>query len=112
MKEISVIVLCLVCNVCHAGFLKGNELKEHCFKNGSYHMGICSGFVMGVFDGVFLSEKTWTAGKHSICPPKKVTSGQLREIVVKYLDEQTEDLQKDASELVWDALIVAYPCKQ
>ena len=103
--------LLFISNIANAGFLTGSELKEHCFKTGPYHKGICSGFIMGVFDGVILAEKTWATNSRSICPPKKVKSGQLKEIVVKFLDEETENLSKEASELVWDALILAFPCQ-
>ncbi len=106
------IILLFISSISNAGFLSGSKLKEHCFKTGSYHKGICSGFIMGVYDGVFLSEKTWATESHSVCPPKKVQSDQLKEIVVKFLDEETENLHQDASELVWDAFILAFPCKQ
>ena len=112
MKIKTIACLLFMSNIANAGFLTGNELKEHCFKTGPYHKGICSGFIMGVFDGVYLSEKTWTTNAHSICPPKKVTSGRLKDVVVKFLDEEIENLPKDASELVWDALILAFPCEQ
>ena len=103
--------LILFSNLANAGFLTGAQLKEHCFKAGPVHKGTCSGYIMGVFDGVFLSEKTWVSGTHSICPPKKVKSGQLRDIVVKFLEKETENLHKEASELVWDSLILEFPCE-
>lgn len=92
-------------------FLTGSKLKEHCFRTSKYHSGICSGFIMGVY-GVFLSEKIWATDSPSVCPPEKVKSSQLKEIAVNYLGKETENLHKDAAELVWDSFILAFPCKK
>ena len=94
------------------GFLTGSKLKEHCFKTGKHHSGICSGFILGVYNGVTLSEKNWTTTAPSVCPPENVTPSQLREIVVKFLNEENENLHKDAAELVWDSFILAFPCNK
>lgn len=94
------------------GLLTGSKLKEHCFKIGKYHSGLCSGFIMGVYDGALLSEEILAADSRLLCPPEKVEPSQLRKIVVNFLDNQTENLHKDAAELVWESFILAFPCEK
>ena len=111
MKIILMSVLIFSSSITHAGFFKGNDLKEHCFRDGNYHQGLCLGYIMGIYDGILLMEGAWQEGKHSICLTKKTKSEELKKVVVKLLnDEEIENIQNEASDIVWQALIIAYPC--
>lgn len=67
---------------------------------------------MGVYEGVLLSEEIWATDSPLVCPPEKVEPSQLRKIVVNFLENQTENLHKEAAELVWESFILAFPCKK
>jgi hypothetical protein len=112
MKIILVILLISISNISFAGYFKGNQLKEHCFRDGMYHEGLCLGYIMGIYDGIILMEKTWQEGSHTICLPKNTKSGELKKVVVKLLNEdEVENIRNDASDIVWQALLIKYPCK-
>ena len=111
MKIKLAIVLLLLSSIGNAGFFKGTDLKERCFRQGYYHEGLCVGYVMGIYDAIIHMENTWNDGNRSICLPKNVKSEKLKEVVVKLLNEDTENLYNDASDIVWQALLITYPCK-
>jgi hypothetical protein len=102
------IALLLVSSITNAGFFKGTDLKEHCFRDGYYHQGLCLGYIMGIYDGIILMESTWQVDNRSICLPKKTKSEEFKNVVVKLLnDEEVENIQHDASDIVWPARFIA-----
>ena len=64
---------------------------------------MCRWYVLGQADALGDSEK--------ICPSYGVADQQLALIVKKYLSDHSDLLNKDAIELVADALKEAFPCK-
>ncbi len=67
----------------------GNEMLEMC-RGGNTEQGVCFGYIVGLSDGIAVLQMS--LGKHwqPICKPRKVTSHQLRDVVVKYLDDHPE----------------------
>jgi|SRR5580704_1953920 hypothetical protein len=65
------------------GFWTGNELLRKCSApEGSTDSFICGGYLMGILDAYGSVQVT--------CPPPHVELGQVREIVVKFLQSHPE----------------------
>jgi Ssp1 endopeptidase immunity protein Rap1a len=94
-----------------ANYLTGKDLYADCSKpQGSFSQGFCSGYISGVVDAVEHYQVSKAAEK-SVCVPKEVSIGQVKEIVVRYLTQHPDQRTTTASSLVWDALRNALPCK-
>jgi hypothetical protein len=63
--------------------------------------GYCRGLVQGVSDA-----------SPRVCPGENVTHGQQVRVVVKYLQDHPEELDKLGSTLVDKALAKGFPCKK
>lgn len=89
-------------------FFNGNNLLEMC--TGSRAM--CTGYVAGVSDLAsvqnLIKDSKLTQG---ICQPPEVTTGQITDIVIKYLQETPAERHGAASILVVLALTKAFPCR-
>ena len=64
---------------------------------------MCRWYVLGMADALGDAEK--------ICPSYGVVDQQIALVVKKYLSDHPESLNRDAVELVEDALKKAFPCK-
>ena len=107
---------CLVSEQAQAGsiFLTGNDLVKvmreddnanvHSPNTSYYDVGIYSGFVVGVYDT--------SSVLNMICPSTSVTRGQAKAIVAKYLKLNPEKWEDSAVNLVFTALVNAFPCKK
>ena len=90
-------------------FLTGNDLYRVCQGSG-VDGGVCTGYVIGVFD-------QWAAGRAAgpfakpACLPPGVGSGQLKDVVVRYLRDHPEVRDQSAWALVVHAMIEAWNCK-
>lgn len=71
---------------------------------GSY----CAGFINGVVD--VHGEKTTIYG-YRACLPLSITVRQMREIVVRWLEEHREKHDLIAHGLVGEALSESFPCR-
>jgi hypothetical protein len=84
-------------------FRSGNSLKSSCQDDDVVGRMFCMGYVIGVAD----------SRAYEYCAPSGqsgVTQGQLRDIAVKYLNNNPEMLHRDADVLVMNALQNAFPC--
>ena len=93
-----------------AEFYTGNKLYEYCKAAESFGGGVCGGYVVGVLAGVEFVEGA-TKGVQTICIPDSATAGQVRDVVVRYLDAHPEKRHLHAGGLVWAALSAAFPCE-
>jgi hypothetical protein len=99
----------------------GNELNTGCFLKAQdslspFDYGYCDGYITGVLDTTVLSESMIDKNgkplsKQYVCMPEHVTHGQVFLIVKKYFTNNPEHLNWDASILVHNVLIDAFPCK-
>lgn len=94
---------------------RGNWLLGSCqaavktFDDPSYHEdlyeayrdGYCRGLVMGV-----------SAASPLICPDDNVIHSQQVRVVLKYMQDHPEDLHLEGTQLVYEALKKAFPCKR
>ncbi len=92
--------------------VSGNRLLDSCKSNET---GIfCLGYVMGVSDGIasrqLVESSTAPLSWRPVCAPKGMSAGQLRDVVVKYLDDHQEERHEAASVLALVAMRKAWPC--
>jgi hypothetical protein len=102
-KFMAMAVVALRFNAANAAFETGNRLLGYCTTSapGPAEM-VCLGYVEGVADDM--------EAKRMICLPAHVTTGQLEDIVVRYLREHPESRHLVASELIAGALLETFPC--
>lgn len=109
LKRISTVLLVLLLFLglwapVHA--LDGKELASLCDKKKNpYERGVCIGYTLGVAETL-----TQVLQYSGVCGPEGATTGQLRPAVVKYLNDHPQHLQESAVNLVWSALVDAWPC--
>ena len=95
----------------------GNNLLEKCQGYESnwhtYDGGFCMGFLFGVVNQAqnrFNPAAGRKMGPPLICLPSGVTFEQMRKIVVRWLNDRPEVLNKAGTYLVIQALQETYPC--
>ncbi len=71
----------------------------------------CEAYIDGVLDYHNVLQSLDVAPKVDICIPKDVTSGQLRHIVLAYMDKNPENDAFIAAPAVTMALWEIYPCR-
>ena len=88
-----------------SNFKTGNKLYKDCAENYRH----CVGYVQGVVDGAsaIMAELSM---KTPICFPNNVTSGQVTDIVIKYLKENPSARHYVAASNVMVAITNAFPC--
>lgn len=96
---------CLLCMApaAHASWLSGNDLFTQCAQQQvPADKSGCLAYIMGTVDDA----EVWG---HPLSIPPSVTGGQLRDIVMDYLDKHPERRHWPGSALVWNAVREAYP---
>jgi len=87
-------------------FETGNDLLEKCRTQNP----MCLGYVSGVIDA---SQMYQSAGTNRlVCPPTGVTRTQVRDVVVRFLEEHPESRQRAAAVIALSAMGKAFPCVQ
>jgi len=96
-----------------AAFKSGNQLVDDCtadprssthFQSDAY----CIGFVVGVVDDETMIGDILK--RPIICLRPSVTAGQLRDVVIAYLQRHPEKRDYTAASLVMSAVLDAFPC--
>jgi hypothetical protein len=88
--------------------LKGNDLLRLCTSHDTGELNFCSGYIEGIRDGIVWAD----VGRKSqprFAVSDKVTQQQLKDVVVKYLNEHPETRHKPAGMLILIALNEAFP---
>jgi hypothetical protein len=85
----------------HAGFFTGNQLLQRMNSSEPIESSVALGFVLGIHDS-FEGEV--------VCTGAQVTSGQLRDVVKKYLEANPAQRDLSAGALAMVALAIAFPC--
>jgi hypothetical protein len=91
-----------------SSFYTGSELLERCESKSPYLLGVCFGFIVGVGSGFDCEQLL--LGRFAFQAPDGATAGQIKKIVVKYLNEHPENLHLPAAPLAAAALSKAFPC--
>jgi hypothetical protein len=92
-----------------AYFLDGDELLNHCSINVAddrFDPTICVSYIMGAYDGFMFQRLVRNQPR---CTPATLTGGQLRQVVIDYLQDNPDNRSMDASALVWNAIIAEWP---
>lgn len=106
MKRIIAILATALAPLCANGstfFLTGNELLSKCNSTEMHLRTDCIGYVTGVFDAF---------SSITICAPNGVTRGQVRDVVVQYLNMIPSERHKAADLLVGAVLAATWPCQR
>lgn len=93
----------------HAYFLDGDELMNHCsiqVADDRFDPAICVTYIMGAYDAFMFQRLVRNLPR---CTPTTLTAGQLRTVVVEYLQANPDNRAMDASALVWNAIIAEWP---
>jgi hypothetical protein len=88
-----------------------NELLRDCThpSPGTFIAGVCLGYLKGAAEMSRLKEKL--PKLPPVCIPDALTVGQLRNIVVHYLEEHPEELHYASIVVLKNALDDAFPCE-
>jgi hypothetical protein len=90
-----------------ASYITGNILYDWCTSDTDTKYGWCQGYILGSVD---TQNVIRSIDNKKDCIPDGVSSGQLKDIVVKYLQSRPEERHWDASALVWNAINSAFTC--
>lgn len=89
----------------------GNWLYAKCTSRSSnlLDFGECLGMIQGVLDGVTADHMI--AGRPvPFCIRANVTKGQLRDVVIKFMEDDPSIRDQSAAAIVLFAVIGAFPC--
>ena len=76
-------------------------------------VALCSAYLLGFNDGIRVESTLRFASGGRICLPKQgITHNQLVRVVVKWLRENPENLQRNARVEVYIAIGKAFPCTE
>lgn len=90
-------------------FIDGEQLYKYCTSTKLAENNTCAGYIGGVLDTM----TTLTGSdviKKLICIPVNVKLSTIRDVLVSYLKKHPEELGLNASSLILDPLVEAYPC--
>lgn len=112
MKITRTIAIAILINTPIASFaFTGNQLHQLCQVN---EFG-CNMYISGFFDGLIKGEK-WHSllngneDSNLLCPPNRFTTGQAKDIVRKFLENNPEIRHQAAPTLILDALSKTIGC--
>lgn len=100
MKKL-LLIAAMFCGGAQAQFFTGNDLLTRLNSESAIDRTLGTGFIMGVYDAMILLEH---------CPPENVTSGQIRDMVIKNLHSGAAARHLPAAAFVSYTLNAAWPC--
>ena len=104
MKKIILVVLfVLLFSRSALCFTNGSELLRDCEAEPGVNSGVCYGYIRGIVDAGISN------GRY--CVPEGVKARELKDIVVEFLNENPEMLNKPTYNLVHGPILVAFPCQ-
>jgi hypothetical protein len=106
-------LLALLTGVSANAGIKGeysNELLRDCTAplSGTFTSGFCLGYLKGAAEMSRLRANVPLLP--AVCVPDALTVGQVRNLVVRYMEEHPEELHYASIYLVHNALEEAFPC--
>jgi Rap1a immunity proteins len=90
-------------------FMSGNKLLAVCTDESTAN--VCTGYVIGVTDAMHWFQAAGIMVKAD-CPPNKLESKQIKDIVVEFLIAHPARRHVDAYSLASTAITEAFPCKK
>ena len=96
--------------------LINSDSAESLSKEKILGVGYCIGLIDGLVTFNYVYETVLQAeGKGDavqMCLPERVSTRQMAEVIVKFLDDNPNRLQDSGQALAAQALVTAYPCDQ
>ena len=96
--------------------LINSDSAESLSKEKILGVGYCIGLIDGLVTFNYVYETVLQAeGKGEavqMCLPERVSTRQMAEVIVKFLDDNPNRLQDSGQALAAQALVTAYPCDQ
>ena len=103
----------LIYGTASAAFMSGNDLHQ-LMQGSKVHQAQANSFVIGVYDAIRVAHGADDRAKREkmLCVSDKpgIVSGQVIDVVQKYLRDNPENRNESAASLVWVALNRAWPC--
>ncbi|WP_294610637.1 Rap1a/Tai family immunity protein [uncultured Roseovarius sp.] len=116
-----------VATASHAQQISGNELLETCKSENQVMAGFCIGYIIGYSEGapwgatlaiVQATEDADTDRLNKLasfatgsCVPSEASNEQLRDVVIKHMQNNPETRHTSARTLIWTAYSEAFPCE-
>lgn len=91
--------------------ISGRSLMEHCVSSLTVAQTVCNTYIEGLIEGHALSTGGPMGKNKFFCLPPNASTGKARKIIVRYLKKNAAELERNAGELVYQALADAWPCK-
>ena len=123
MKKAVLLLVAILAWPIGAQAITGNELLAECRSREPHSRGYCLGLIVGVEAGFSpvrdIKSITRSANSHvnilfstfGNCLSSGVTHGQMRDIVVRFLEQNPGRRHEQYHVLVFDALKEAFPCQ-
>lgn len=109
-RSLTLLALSLASGLAQANFLDASELRARCESSRVDFVNTCLGYLTGVADAENAAP-AWRMQKSLFCVPQGVTGRELRLLVVDYFREHPEEDDVNASIVVGNAFVEAYPCE-
>lgn len=88
--------------------LSGRILLDQCRSSLTVPQVSCDTYLEGLLDGLSLST---ARGKGALyCVPPGNDTAHAKKIIIKFLKKNAAELERPAGELVFEALVNAWPC--
>ncbi len=114
-RWVATVGTCLICGTASAAFLSGNDLHR-LLQGSNMQQAQANSFVIGVYDTIRVAHDADARAKRDkmLCVSERsgIVSGQVIDVVRKYLRDNPENRNESAASLVWVALNQAWPCNQ
>ena len=91
-------------------YLNGNALYADCTEGNARY---CTGYIIGIVDAAALFKALAASNKNDpilICTPDDATQGQVRDVVIRWLEENPEQRHLAAPSLVLEAIFEKFTC--
>ena len=89
----------------------GARLYEDCKSENPFNQGYCGGYVVGIVATMVNLQRYHMLPDTALCIPEDVSKAQLVEAVLKYLETYPRQRDRQAINLVPEALNAEYPCR-
>ncbi|WP_206066186.1 Rap1a/Tai family immunity protein [Novosphingobium sp. ERN07] len=101
-RRLPLAMLLLAATPAHAEWMSAQQLHETCTTAAPVDRAMCLSYVIGVLDGFRDLDR----------PPKTpldTSAGQVRDVVVRYLDEHPEQRTLQGREVIRAAIVAEWP---
>ena len=103
------VMACIFLTPVNAGYyMTSNKFLSLCKSELITEQNVCVGYVLGVVDAAQMLDEESSLRRY--CLPDNVTSSQLEQTAVKYLNDNPDQLGKSASYNLLISLRQAFPC--